>query len=44
MDNIMFCDTQNGFVPGRSCMTQLLITLEMWSELRDGGAPVDVFI
>jgi len=30
-DNIR-CDTQHGFVPGRSCMTQLL----------DGGDPVDV--
>ena len=42
MENNLFCDAQHGFVPGRSCMTQLLITLELWSELLDGGDPVDV--
>ena len=42
MDNGLFCDAQHGFVPGRSCMTQLLISLELWSEMLDSGAPVDV--
>ena len=28
MKNRLFCEAQHGFVPGRSCMTQLLITLE----------------
>ena len=48
-DNIMthmtkynlFCDEQHGFVPGRSCMTQLLVTLDDWTELLDQGLPVD---
>lgn len=42
MDNQLFCDEQHGFVPGRSCMTQLLVTFEMWSEMLDSGSPVDV--
>ena len=48
-DNIMthmtkynlFCDEQHGFVPGRSCMTQPLVTLDDWTELLDQGLPVD---
>jgi hypothetical protein len=31
-----FCDAQHGFVPGRSCMMQLLVTMEMWTYLLDG--------
>ena len=31
--NILFCEAHHGFVPGRSCMTQLLITLELWTEI-----------
>jgi len=42
MENNLFCDQQHGFVPGRSCMTQLLVTLELWTELLDSGAPIDV--
>ena len=42
MSHNLFCDAQHGFVPGRSCMTQLLVTLELWSELLDSGAPIDV--
>ena len=42
MDQNLFCDNQHRFVPGRSCMTQLLITLELWSQLLDSCAPVDV--
>ena len=42
MENSLFCDEQHGFVPGRSCMTQLLITIELWTELLDTGAPLDV--
>ena len=42
MDHNLFCDEQHGFVPGRSCMTQLLVTLELWSELLDSGAPFDI--
>ena len=36
-----FCDPQHGFVPGRSCVTQLVTTLELWSEILDSGAPID---
>jgi len=42
MENGLFCDEQHGFVPGRSCMTQLVITIELWTELLDTGAPLDV--
>jgi len=38
----LFCDAQHGFVPGCSRMTQLPITLDRWTELLDGGDPVDV--
>ena len=41
MEHKLFCDPQHGFVPGRSCMTQLLTTLEIWSEILDSGAPID---
>ena len=33
---------QRGFVAGRSCMTQLLITLELSSETLDSDGPLDV--
>ena len=42
MENNLFCDQQHGFVLGRSCMTQLLVTLEPWTKLQDSGAPIDV--
>jgi len=42
MENNLFCDQQHGFVSGRSCVTQLLVTLELWTELLDSGAPIDV--
>ena len=37
MNDDLFCDAQHGFVPGRSCMTQVLVTLKRWTELVDGG-------
>lgn len=37
----LFCDEQHGFVPGRSCMTQLLVCLDEWSEALDRGDPLD---
>ena len=42
MNDDLFCDAQYGFVPGRSCMTQLLVTLERWTELLGDGDPMDV--
>ena len=32
---------QHGFRPGRSCMTQLLEVLDMWTRDLDDGKPVD---
>ena len=37
----LFCDEQHGFVPGRSCMTQLLTCIDDWSEALDRGEPLD---
>ena len=39
--NTPFCKTQHGFVLGRSCMTQLPITLELWTEILDSGVSLD---
>ena len=41
MDNQLFCDAQHGFVPGRSCMTQLLTVLELQTEILDSSDPID---
>jgi len=41
VENSLFCDEQHGFVPGRSYMTQLLITIELWTELLYNRAPLD---
>ena len=37
----LFCDAQHGFVPRRSCITQFLVTMELWSEILDSGTPID---
>ena len=42
MKNQLFCDEQHGFVPGRSCMTQLITCLDKWTELLENGDPVDI--
>ena len=39
--NLLFCEAQHGCVLGRSCMTQLLITLELWTEILDSGVSLD---
>ena len=36
-----FTEEQHGLVPGRSCATQLLVTLEEWSATLDQGYAVD---
>ena len=41
MNNTLFCEAQHGFVPGRSCITQPLITLELWAEILDRGVSLD---
>ena len=42
MENELLCDEQHGFVPGRSCITQLLCCIEEWSSLLDQGFPIDI--
>ena len=37
----LFCEEQHGFVPGRSCMTQLITCIDDWSEALDRGEPLD---
>ena len=39
--NNLFCDQQHGFVPGMSCITQLLTTFEIWTQAVEDGNPVD---
>ena len=40
--NKLFSEAQHGFVPGRSCATQLLSQLEDWTNYLDDGNPVDI--
>ncbi len=35
-------DTRHGFVPRRSCLTQLIVTEELITCMTDQGEPVDV--
>ena len=41
-DNNLLNDTQHGFREGRSCLTNLLDTLEQWTEIIDEGDSIDV--
>ena len=41
-DNNLICDQQHGFTSRRSCVTQLLDTLDCWTEILDRGESVDV--
>ena len=41
-NNGLFVDEQHGFVPMRSCSTQLLLALESWCDILDNGGLVDV--
>ena len=40
--NKVFSDCQHGFVPGRNCLTQLLLCLEDWSTMIEEGETFDV--
>ena len=42
MTNGLFLDAQHGFVPGRDCMTQLLICIEEWTEMLEKREAFDV--
>ena len=39
--NSVFCDEQHGFRKGRSCLTNLLTTLEEWTYMYDNWLPFD---
>ena len=39
--NQFISSCQHGFIGGRSCITQLLDTIDTWSRLLDGGSAVD---
>lgn len=39
--NNLICQEQHGFTTGRSCVTQLLDTLDCWTEILDHGGSVD---
>ena len=41
-DNDLMSDYQHGFLPGRSCTTQLLEVLDKWTEIVDNGGALDV--
>ena len=42
METRQLNDAQHGFLPKRSCSTQLLLALEDWTQLIENGEPVDV--
>ena len=41
IENNFLYKNQHGFVPGRSCVTQLLQVLDKWTDILDGGGEVD---
>ena len=41
VNNELISSCQHGFIKGRSCITQLLATLDHWTEVMDGGGDVD---
>ena len=38
----LMSESQHGFVEGRSCMTQLIESVAVWTRLLDEGIPIDV--
>ena len=40
-ENEILTDYQHGFVPGRSCATQLLQCVDYWTDMLDQGHSVD---
>ena len=40
--NDLLAKEQHGFMPGRSCVTQLLTALEGWTTSLQNGIPIDV--
>ena len=37
MTNCLFPDKQHGFLPGQSCVTQILVAIVKWLEALDQG-------
>ena len=42
MKNNLFTNDQHGFVPGRDCITQLLVCMEIWTQMIEDGVCFDV--
>ena len=42
MKNNLFSNDQHGFVPGRDCITQLLVCMEIWTKMIEDGVCFDV--
>jgi len=42
ISNNLLSSYQQGFMPGKSCVTQLLYVMELWTESLDQGNPIDV--
>ena len=42
MENKLFSEKQHGFVPSRNCVTNLLICIDIWTELMEKGHPIDI--
>ena len=40
--NHLLCVNQHGFVPGRSCITQLLTAMDYWTKALEQGIPIDI--
>ena len=38
----LMSESQHGFIEGRSCMTQLIESVDVWIRLLDDGIPIDV--
>ena len=42
MKNDLFSDKEHGFVPSRNCVTNLIICMEIWTEMIGKGHPIDI--
>ena len=42
MKNNLITDNQHGFVPGRNCITQLLVCLDEWTSMMESSEEFDV--
>ena len=42
LENDPFSNKQHGFVPNRNCMTNMLICLEIWTNLIEKDLPIDI--